>query len=126
MLLSEAIRLGAMATPPATGTSLDDRGGTCALGAALYAIGQASRFYGSACLENFPITSTVVRQPVSNGEMYLLSAVRELNDIHEWTRERIADWVQTFEPRETERCEESVAVHAVARIGERVTGGPRA
>jgi hypothetical protein len=113
MRLSEAIRLGAMATGHATGTSLSNDGNTCALGAALVAIGKATRLYSNA-FYYWPILNEQVFHPVTGECLCMLSAVRILNDDHRWTREQIADWVQTVESERQQADASPEAVHAVA------------
>lgn len=116
MRLSEAIRLGAMNSPQAFGTSLNRAGHTCALGAAMDAIGVASSNYMNA-VDHFDELCTVVTHPVTGERLCLLSVVRVLNDEHRWTRERIADFVEAVEPAPPvdavgEAYEQPVAVHA--------------
>jgi len=80
---------------------------TCALGAALDAVSELGTCIGySRVRELWPIAETIVRYPCSaqcrvareydhRGE--LIAVVWHLNDQHEWTREQIADWVETIE-----------------------------
>lgn len=97
--LSEAIRLGAMLKPQSFGSmrsceavpSLGDVLGlriiekTCAMGAAYEAGYRSAPYLGvstcPACVHVGPVP-------------YL---VMHLNDSHRWTRERIADWVESVE-----------------------------
>lgn len=118
MKLSEAIRLGAMLKPQAfNGTVTAD--GTCALAAAAEALGIAPVLlnvdtgeyvvsYG-ALSAAFPSLEThEVALPCkpceytveSEGTRPLQSAIFHLNDSHKWSRERIADWVQTIEDQQ--------------------------
>lgn len=104
--LSEAIRLGAMQHRQARGTyydHVDHR--TCALGAALDAIGQLDAI-GFDALQQlqaaFPILRDTVTLPVIAPDPRiarydLASAIIALNDQCLWTREAIADWVETLE-----------------------------
>lgn len=98
MKLSEAMRLGAMLKPQAFGISFDGRG-TCALGAAMDALGKLGtsiwiiqlrpdirRFQVADC----PVCGRVFN---ANGNQ----TIPHLNDDHKWTRERIADWVESLE-----------------------------
>lgn len=108
MKLSEAIRLGAMLRPQAFGVSFDGVG-TCAWGAADEAMGvkvhpQMSRYpnCGTRRPEWSWTACGMVSCPVC-GVPYVASSIisLHLNDFHKWTRERIADWVETIEPQET-------------------------
>lgn len=95
MKLSEAIRLGAMLGPQGFG-GIDDRSGDgtlCALQAAQKAIGLEYDCYDME--EHFPIL--LLRVWVRGGNTSIGSAIINLNDKHRWTRERIANWVETFE-----------------------------
>lgn len=113
MKLSEAIRLGAMLKPQITNGSTRTTDGSCALGAALDAIGVVAGHARAVC--HFPITLSLAVHPVtSKPAMMVLSVVRELNDHHRWTRERIADWVETVEAAQAHTQPASVA--AVARV----------
>lgn len=98
MRFSDAIRLGSMACGPARYHTVDPHGNRCALGAALLAVGRKGVY-----LEAFDvwpaITNYMVEHPVTGRRMAVLSAVRELNDFHKWSREAIADWVETIERR---------------------------
>jgi hypothetical protein len=99
MKLSEAIRLGAMLKSQAFG-ELGDAIGTCALGAAYEARGVS--FYGE--MDDLPpdwyplLVNTRECCPVCGRRDLIGSVIAEcLNDAHRWTRERIADWVETME-----------------------------
>lgn len=96
MLLSEAIMLGSMATEQCFGGMEDEDGRRCALGAAALAIGG-----NIMMLDEFPWLGQAEVCPVcheSNHASYIIA--QHLNDAHRWTRERIADWVATVEPRD--------------------------
>ena len=95
MKLSEAIRLGSMLKPQGFGPTHNDGTHSCALTAALDAIGK-SGYYADICY-HFTTPAMRVTQPVSGEDMLALSAIRELNDRHRWTREQIADWIDTFD-----------------------------
>lgn len=99
MLLHEAIRLGAMDTPQAFGKAFDGRG-TCAAGAALHAIGRlharAATDYGQYWsvwhkVQNAPCPACGTTSDNRS------KTIPHLNDEHRWTREQVADWVQTIE-----------------------------
>lgn len=109
MRLSEAIRLGAMLRPQGRDVFMDEQHRTCALGAALDAIGQLDRrglghipsqwewcWYGMG-LDGDRYPCPAGRCSYKSGALRVITHV---NDHHGWTRERIADWVATIEPRE--------------------------
>ena len=115
MKLSEAIRLGSMLKPQAFHCLRDARGGVCASGAAFDAIGVLD----ALCADVGKLTLTEIRSrnqaiiaAVAPQWILLLNAptvcpqcgqrsawllIPHLNDRHRWTRERIADWVETIE-----------------------------
>lgn len=101
--LSEAIRLGAMLKPQAFGAVVKN-GGSCALGAALEAVGackSAADGWAEEVFDRWPIACRTVDYPGVNfgGDRRVLlgSACWILNDADNWTREQIADWVETIE-----------------------------
>lgn len=110
MRLSEAIRLGAMLKPQ--GFSGIGKDASCALRAAADAAGIEPFDETDGFLEEvvdymelqrrFPITRARVQAPCSCadwGEEFY-QAIYHMNDFHKWTREQIADWVQTIEPQD--------------------------
>lgn len=109
MKLSEAIRLGAMATEKGTGSeSILSDVMPCALGAARLAAGIKCDEESEAfrlLQEQWPITQTVVNRPTTDIEFHdqvedratLLSMIWQLNDCSNWTRAQIADWVEAIE-----------------------------
>ncbi len=102
MLLSEAIRLGAMLKPQGYGpVSVNPaRDATCALGAAGAALGfQGHIKIYLKLVATYPWTLTVLTCPVCES-LYIapvVTMITHLNDYHRWTRERIADWVEQIE-----------------------------
>lgn len=98
MKLSEAIRLGAMLRPQVFGVTADDVG-TCALGGALEAIGRGHLKYHDSPT-HWPVAGAVVVHPVQGYDHVLFGVARSLNDEHRWTREQIADWVETIEQQQ--------------------------
>lgn len=97
MKLSEAIRLGSMLHPQGfeelRSYQYDDLGAvigmkTCALGAA-----QAAGYW----LDDICITR--LQCPACATVEWLDNLIPHLNDDHRWTREAIADWVETLELR---------------------------
>ena len=117
LLLSEAIRLGAMLRPQGRGIESADprREATCALGAAAMAAGLPIQSGGRVLTvrgEAGFTTEPCVKVPAEWVSLmtlevncpscgfwheHLAGAVAHLNDDHEWTRELIADWVESFE-----------------------------
>lgn len=102
MKLSTAIRIGSMTTRQIKGNFRDDGNGRCAIGAALDAVG----FYSGAkahyldyrLASLFPLADIVVKHPIHRGMMdHVSGVVVTLNDHHDWSREAIADWVETIE-----------------------------
>jgi hypothetical protein len=109
MKLSEAIRLGAMLKPQAF-DALFTGGATCAVGAALDAIGV--ELLDEAVCKNFPpdslwdeaelrfpLLAVVAVHPVDLRHMEVGMLITDLNDFHLWSREQIADWVESVEPK---------------------------
>jgi hypothetical protein len=111
MRLSEAIRLGAMVSEPSPREFKSYTGGTCAIGSGLLAIGaldgiierhcdDAGEIFKEAVI-HFPIIGVDVECPAcgvkhgSDGMLY--DSVMQLFDYHKWTREQIADWVESVE-----------------------------
>lgn len=102
MKLSEAIRLGSLLRPQGFG-ALENKGRTCAMGAAREAVGLPMD-----CQVVTPWAWTYAlfegKCPVCNegdrdsGIVYIIAS--HLNDEHRWPRERIADWVASVEPQE--------------------------
>ena len=120
MRLSEAMRLGSMALPPVHGPVFDTKDGEvcagCAIGAALFAVrGHAAHAEvldairsgaGSPAVwktligRYWPWTIDVaVNNPVTgHTAISIASAIIHLfESSHWWTREQIADWVETIE-----------------------------
>jgi hypothetical protein len=110
--LSEAIRLGAMMKPPARGV-MGGAGGTCAIGAAADAIGHLHdrefRNAWDAFSQVWPILGVQTFGPSDTWtgrrkvKFHVRSIILSLNDDDGWTREQIADWVESIE-RSQEQC----------------------
>lgn len=111
MKLSTAIRLGAMLKPQGFGKYLEDEA-TCALGAALDARGVFGTHFRES--ELFPIILILSPGcPICDERSYggdVGSTIFHLNDDHLWTRERIADWVETVEAAQDTTLAEPVKV----------------
>lgn len=123
MQLSEAIRLGAMLKPQGYGALLED-GKTCAIGAACDAIGllgqcMADGTFPDSVAQRWPLLEelNVLRTcpTCGMGQFGGGGVIVHLNDSHKWTREQIADWVQTIEPpaEESKLVETPTPVSAV-------------
>ena len=97
--LAEAIRLGAQRGPQCFGSYFDDRGGSCALGAAYEGMYHLPREHGRLvpqhlerlfrCLED-------ITKPCPEGckkRLPLGAMIVHLNDDHHWTREQVAEWL---------------------------------
>lgn len=100
MKLSEAIRLGSLLTKPIK-NFFHSGDGACALGAAGFAIGQES-YIGVERVYPWLVTGDADCPACPMIGCAPETIVLHLNDMHEWSRERIADWVATVEPKETE------------------------
>jgi hypothetical protein len=98
LTLSAAMRLGAMLKPQGHNRYLR-QGRTCALGAALDAIGALRYEAGNSTrlFNQWPILETWAVHPVTNRSEMAGGIVVSLNDEYHWTREVIADWVETIE-----------------------------
>lgn len=111
MKLSEAIRLGSMASDQVSGEFWQD-GRTCAQGAALLAIGRLDTIIGTKnhhhMREAWPWISTMAvpcpvalcpaHRHVSSVQVLLPHLNNDLPWGHGWAREAIADWIATLEP----------------------------
>ncbi len=99
---SEAIRLGAMLRPQSFDClfdSVNER--SCAIGAAIEAVsGKFLYLSDSAVYRMWPFLAGYGNCPVCRRSGPVLTRIICLNDGHKWTRERIADWVETIEPKE--------------------------
>jgi hypothetical protein len=114
MKLSEAIRLGAMEGPQGfwSGSVTSDEK-RCAVGAAAWAVGAIkanSRATYEALNHECPLLCTEIAQSdvpaVVSRELPericgwdVLGVMWRLNDCAKWTREQIADWVETIEAK---------------------------
>lgn len=102
--MSEAIREGAKLRPQARGWTIKD-GKTCATGAALEAIegtvNESDLGYVERLFSLYPYTRTKADCPEAcghyDGDSTVLSMIAHLNDVHRWTREAIADWLEEIE-----------------------------
>lgn len=124
MKLSEAIRLGAMLRPQAYGTYFSfSLSASCAIGAALearYGLETAKKVIEVEATLPWPDLDLerVVECPAINGGLMgpclqmsnaMGSLIAHLNDVHRWTRERIADWVEEQEKLQAQAKESAKA-----------------
>ena len=99
MRYSEAIRLGSMLRPQGFGYQSQQGNGSCANNAAIEASG-ARNVYAA-----WPWAEVVVPCPVCSDTRLpgfargVHGTVAHLNDIHHWSREAVADWVEEQEKR---------------------------
>lgn len=106
MRLYEAIRLGSKLHPQGFGGFRNYQGGTivtCAIGAVGEAIGLdlKKNINAERLRHHWPwMFQTSSPCPVCQCEYQVICIITHLNDDHRWTRERIADWVETIEPQE--------------------------
>ncbi|SRR5258706_16343763 len=101
MKLADAIRKGSQQRPQAFGDFFEKVEGqilgSCAIGAAI------EGYFGdtTARIEElhtaFPILDKVVEGPEQGMRAELCNVITDLNDMCDWTRECIADWVETIE-----------------------------
>jgi hypothetical protein len=107
MKLSEAIRLGAMLRPQQAFYVQFDEGenATCALGAAAEAAGildlsVPNGYSGKAPEAWRPLVMTRSACPACGLRATRVdNQIIHLNNYHRWTREQIADWVETIEAK---------------------------
>jgi hypothetical protein len=103
MKLSEAIRLGSMLKRQGFGSSAFDPDRSCVLLAACDAIGEAHNNAGIVALyeSHWRWAAAKAKCPEcqfdGNGHFSVTGISAHLNDDHRWTRERIADWVESVE-----------------------------
>ena len=88
--MSEAIRRGCQGTYQVRGRFRDYKGGTCALGAALDGSNSKTDF-------NYILNRIAERECPVCGVIHQMAMIPTLNDDHGWTREAIADWVESIE-----------------------------
>lgn len=107
MRLSDAILLGASLRPQAFGRMFGDNG-SCALGAAMEAVGGGIAFarlwpWGELLVHGCPFE---MEGCVGYRHGQVFHVITHLNDYHRWSREQIAEWVRTVEPAGEEVVEE--------------------
>ena len=99
MKLSEAIRKGIEQFPEkAVGVLFENENAACALGCAIYGrYGQANgRDYLPALIHDYPeLMSDAPPNPLFPDVWLLQEVIEKLNDRVFWTREQIADWLES-------------------------------
>lgn len=119
MRLSEAIRLGAMLRPQAFGQFYAD-GATCAFGAALDAVGRLYPLDSAQCF--IAITAQgwddiqYLRIACPECGRSAAYTVQHLNNLHKWTRERIADWLEGIEQEHTHAAATDTTVGQIHEV----------
>lgn len=128
MKLSEAIRLGALLKPQGFGSRSGHSAAehTCAMGAACEAAGLETYLTYDAMLTAWPFLKAQRMCPCPDGQPYdsavscrqlfsgthtTIDLLWHLNDGHKWTREAIADWVESVE-----RAHEPEALQALSLV----------
>lgn len=97
--LSELIRIGSKVTNQCTRSyAQPDFRATCAVGAAYFAktggdwpeMGKDVRGELGLVLDDFCV------HPLSKKQGQIFNTITHLNDVHGWSRERIADWLESI------------------------------
>lgn len=118
MTLSDAMRLGAAMVPQAFGDSIVRNGETitaaCAWAAISIGIGDA-RLHPNLIAVRFPELLQPADCPAECGHQgyfgglpTLEELITHLNDDHRWTREQIADWIDTLKPENENAAKEKI------------------
>lgn len=116
MTLSDAMRLGAAMVPQAFGDSIVRNGETISAACAWAAIsiGIGSPPHVLAMYRRFPELHNTLPCPECDksgyfgGLLTLEELITHLNDDHRWTREAIADWIDTLKPENENAAEEKI------------------
>ena len=56
-----------------------------------------SRSAEAIVIQTFPALSQLVKNPVTGRQASLKATIIKLNDTHKWSREKIADWLETLD-----------------------------
>ena len=118
MKLSEAIRLGAMLRPQTFASFFGDDG-SCAIGAASEAAGlRVGRAVDVDGLRKMwaPIWAIKAQCPVCDKRRGVASIIGHINDDHRWTRDQIADWVESIESEQEQEQQEQLTEQPVAAM----------
>lgn len=101
MRLSQAMRRGSRKTYQVFGKYNDGSGGTCAMAAAMLGSGLISNSNMTIAAHtefNDMFAQTLAQKatcPCCRMPMFAQDAIVHLNDAHQWTRERIAGWLES-------------------------------
>lgn len=117
MKLSQAIRLGAMLRPQAF-NEYRSRHGSCAMGAAAEACGVLADSDAAMSTLEKEFDAATPQTACPSVDCYpikrdITNLVVHLNDVHHWTRECIADWVETIEAAQEQKT--APLIEAVTR-----------
>ena len=98
--LSEAIKLGSVATVQSIGswvqTGEDGEKQMCALSTAWYALTGGKSDNASQSALSRMLGEVYVPHPVTGNVHDVASIVVDLNDDHKWNRKQIAEWLETY------------------------------
>lgn len=113
MKLSTALRIGSMTTKQIRGKWSDGGNGRCALGAVAEACGFTDFISGTGWSQKtereYPELNEIVAYPERSPHLFavhlmkrpimmpLATAIVSLNDMDDWSRDKIADWIETLE-----------------------------
>lgn len=122
MKLSDAIRLGSMLKPQ--GFDGRNKARSCALRAAGDAVGisdylDSGALNYAALARRWPILRCPVQHPLAAFADDVMSSIYHLNDKRRWTREQIADWVETLESERQPAVDAATELAAVSGAVER-------
>lgn len=113
---SEAIRLGSMLKPQGFGLMRDRTVTACANDAAGLAVNAGTVDGEALVADHFkiatlksPVCPECARETCWGYSTSVAGTVAHLNDSHRWTRERIADWVESIE-RMAEVAERAIVI----------------
>ena len=94
--LSEAMRLGSIATTPTESGWTDGNGGTCAMSAAWYALtGGKDNDANDTPLVSLLETARVPH-PIDGKVNNLTAVIIDLHDVKKWSRTQTADWLESI------------------------------
>lgn len=103
MKLSEAIREGAKLRPQGFGSSFTTNANgelcSCAWGAAHEGLsGSPEITFAGAIMwkTHLKESKSLIKNPITGRERMLSDTVIDLNDVHKWTREQIADYIESL------------------------------
>ena len=94
--LSEAMRLGSIATTPTESGWTDGKGGTCAMSAAWYALTGGSDNDASGTPLVSLLDTARVPHPLDGDVGNLTAIIIDLHDKRDWSRTQTADWLESL------------------------------